>query len=125
MACDLPALPEAALFVGHRLVPYEIRTFRTPGLREELSYTHDTADYYTAVQLQAYATAAVLADREARGKDAARLDWLEAADFMMTGDGGFSGCQSTIYPRGPISRWYRADTVRELIDAAMGDDDAR
>ena len=85
--------------------------------------------FFTAAQLQAYAHAAILADRESRAagdgrEDTARLDWLEQR-------GGWQFYR-TQYDD-PARKWFDSETtgsdysptLRDAIDAAMGDDDAR
>lgn len=86
-----------------------------PGSRYEYAYTG--ADMFAFAR--AYATAAVLADREARdaagAEDAGRYEnALDRIDHWLNRyDVGFDDAQSTL------------DRIRDEYEAAMGDDDAR
>lgn len=101
----LPELPESAM-------SFEFPTALKFGSTKILP-----GDYYTAAQLTAYATAAVLAERAAAEADARRYRWLRDSQSRATS-----------------SDWpgiYRADSNAVLtgehadgaIDAARGDDD--
>ena len=59
----LPELPEPALTIGTKLLPYEERSFGTPGMATALGYTYDQRHYHTADQLRAYGD-----EREAYGR---------------------------------------------------------
>lgn len=110
----LPELPNAAL--TSRRTEYDIGGE---------SYTA-TADYYTAAQLTAYATAAILADRAAREGDAALLDalgsFVEAEGGLVLHTGVLRGNYGGLWVGG--GRTLR-DALRSCFPEAGGGDDAR
>lgn len=53
LPADLEALmPEPALEVGTKLLPYEERHFRSPGMAAKLGYTSNIREYFTADQMR-------------------------------------------------------------------------
>lgn len=62
---DSVPIPEPAIFIGTKLVPYEERTFRTAGLAQKLGYDNDLRHFYTADQLRSYSLSAYEMGRNA------------------------------------------------------------
>jgi hypothetical protein len=113
---DLEALmPEPALEIGTKLLPYEERHFRSPGMAAKLGYTSNIREFFTADQVRA----AILGATERANDDAARLDWIvrQSDEFSCSlimdapGDGEYIVHGMDGYGQGK--------TPREAIDNAM------
>ena len=61
---NLPPLPEPALVIGTKLLPYEERHFSTQDLAVRLGYREGIRSYYTTAQVEEIRRAAILAERE-------------------------------------------------------------
>jgi hypothetical protein len=99
----MPALPEAARFTW-----------------ELVGDCWESRGLYTAAQMHAYATAAVLADREARdaavAEDAGRYRWLRANKYAV-------GPHAIQFGQTDAYTVLHGDALDAAIDAAMKEDD--
>ena len=85
---NLPPLPEPALVIGTKLLPYEERHFSTQDLAVRLGYREGIRSYYTTTQVEEIRRAAILAERE-RWKE--EIEAQEEKYFVLASELVYNG----------------------------------